>query len=119
MHYVDGFVLPVPKKNLATYRRLAQKAGKLWREHGALDYKECAGDDLNTKMGVPFTKSAKAKSGETVVFAYILFKSRKHRDQVNAKVMKDPRIKDMCDEKSMPFDVKRMVYGGFNVLVDA
>lgn len=119
MHYVDGFVLPVPKKNLATYRRLAQKAGKLWREHGALDYKECAGDDLNTKMGVPFKKSAKAKSGETVVFAYILFKSRKHRDQVNAKVMKDPRIKDMCDEKSMPFDVKRMVYGGFNVLVDA
>jgi uncharacterized protein YbaA (DUF1428 family) len=119
MHYVDGFVLPVPKKNLATYRRLAQKAGKLWREHGALDYKECAGDDLNTKMGVPFTKSAKAKSGETVVFAYILFKSRKHRDQVNAKVMKDPRIKGMCDEKSMPFDVKRMVYGGFNVLVDA
>lgn len=119
MHYVDGFVLPVPKKNLATYRRLAQKAGKLWREHGALDYKECAGDDLNTKMGVPFTKSAKAKSGETVVFAYILFRSRKHRDQVNAKVMKDPRIKGMCDEKSMPFDVKRMVYGGFKVLVDA
>jgi uncharacterized protein YbaA (DUF1428 family) len=119
MHYVDGFVLPVPKKNLQVYRRMAQKAGKLWREHGALDYKECAGDDLNTKMGVPFTKSAKAKSGETVVFAYILFKSRKHRDQVNAKVMKDPRIKNMCDEKSMPFDVKRMVYGGFNVLVDA
>ncbi len=119
MHYVDGFVLPVPKKNLQVYRRMAQKAGKLWREHGALDYKECAGDDLNTKMGVPFTKCAKAKSGETVVFAYILFKSRKHRDQVNAKVMKDPRIKGMCDGKSMPFDVKRMVYGGFNVLVDA
>lgn len=119
MRYVDGFVLPVPKKNLKAYLQMAQKAGKLWREHGALDYKECAGDDLNTKMGVPFTKSAKAKSGETVVFAYILFKSRKHRDQVNAKVMKDPRIKDMCDEKSIPFDVKRMVYGGFNVLVDA
>jgi uncharacterized protein YbaA (DUF1428 family) len=119
MRYVDGFVLPVPKKNLQAYRRMAQKAGKLWREHGALDYKECAGDDLNTKMGVPFTKSAKAKSGETVVFAYIVYKSRKHRDQVNAKVMKDPRIKGMGDEKSMPFDVKRMVYGGFNVLVDA
>jgi uncharacterized protein YbaA (DUF1428 family) len=119
MRYVDGFVLPVPKKNLQAYRRMAQKAGKLWREHGALDYKECVGDDLNTKMGVPFLKSAKAKSGETVVFAYIVFKSRKHRDQVNAKVMKDPRIKEMGNEKSMPFDVKRMVYGGFNVLVDA
>jgi uncharacterized protein YbaA (DUF1428 family) len=119
MRYVDGFVLPVPKKNLQTYRRMAQKAGKLWREHGALDYKECAGDDLNTKMGVPFSKSAKAKSGETVVFAYIVFKSRAHRDQVNAKVMKDPRITGMCDPKKMPFDVKRMVYGGFKVLVDA
>jgi uncharacterized protein YbaA (DUF1428 family) len=119
MRYVDGFVLPVPKKNLQTYRRMAQKAGKLWREHGALDYKECAGDDLNTKMGVPFLKSAKAKSGETVVFAYIVFKSRAHRDQVNAKVMKDPRITGMCDPKKMPFDVKRMVYGGFKVLVDA
>lgn len=119
MRYVDGFVLPVPKKNLQTYRRMAQKAGKLWREYGALDYKECAGDDLNTKMGVPFLKSAKAKSGETVVFAYIVFKSRAHRDQVNAKVMKDPRITGMCDPKKMPFDVKRMVYGGFKVLVDA
>jgi uncharacterized protein YbaA (DUF1428 family) len=119
MRYVDGFVLPVPKKNLQAYRRMAQKAGKLWREHGALDYKECAGDDLNPKMGVPFLKSAKAKSGETVVFAYIVFRSREHRDRVNAKVMKDPRITGMCDPKDMPFDVKRMVYGGFKVLVDA
>ena len=119
MGYVDGFVLPVPKKNLKAYRRLAQQAGKIWREHGALDYKECAGDDLNTKMGVPFPKSAKAKSGETVIFAYIVFKSRAHRDRVNAKVMKDPRITGMCDPKNMPFDVKRMVYGGFRVLVDA
>ena len=119
MHYVDGFVLPVPKKNLQSYRRIAQKAGKLWREHGALDYKECAGDDLNTKMGVPFLKSAKAKAGETIVFAYIVFKSRAHRDRVNAKVMKDPRIAGMGDPKKMPFDVKRMVYGGFKVLVDA
>ena len=119
MGYVDGFVLPVPKKNLKAYRRLAQQAGKIWREHGALEYKECAGDDLNTKMGVPFPKSAKAKSGETVIFAYIVFKSRAHRDRVNAKVMKDPRITGMCDPKNMPFDVKRMVYGGFRVLVDA
>jgi uncharacterized protein YbaA (DUF1428 family) len=119
MRYVDGFVLPVPKKNLQAYRRIAQKAGKLWRKHGALDYKECAGDDLNTKKGVPFFKSAKAKAGETVVFAYIVFKSRTHRDRVNAKVMKDPRITEMCDPKKMPFDVKRMVYGGFKVLVDA
>ncbi len=119
MRYVDGFVLPVPKKNLQAYRRLAQKAGKIWREHGALDYKECAGDDLNTKMGVPFPKSAKAKSSETVVFAYIVFKSRAHRDRVNARVMKDPRIQCMGDPKDMPFDCKRMVYGGFNVLVDA
>ena len=119
MGYVDGYVLSVPKKNLQAYRRLAQKAGKLWREHGALDYKECVGDDLNTKMGVPFPKSVKTKSGETVIFAYILFKSRAHRNRVNAKVMKDPRIHSMCDPKDMPFDCKRMVYGGFKVLVDA
>ena len=118
MRYVDGYVLPIPKKNLTAYRRIAQKAGKLWREHGALDYKECVGDDLNTKMGVPFLKSAKAKSAEMVVFAYIVFKSRAHRDRVNAKVMKDPRITGMCDPKDMPFDCKRMVYGGFKVLVD-
>ena len=116
MGYVDGYVLPVPKNKLKAYRRLAQQAAKLWREHGALDYKECVGDDLTTKMGVPFTKHAKA--GETVIFAYILFKSRTHRDRVNAKVMKDPRIQNMCDPKDMPFDVKRMVYGGFKVLVD-
>jgi uncharacterized protein YbaA (DUF1428 family) len=119
MRYVDGYVLPVPRKNLQAYRRMAQKAGKVWREHGALDYKECAGDDLNTKMGVPFPRQMKVKPGEVVVFAYIVFKSRPHRDRVNAKVMKDPRIKDMGDQKAMPFDVKRMVYGGFKVLVDA
>ncbi len=119
MRYVDGFVLPVPKKNLQAYRRMAQKAGKIWREYGALDYKECVGDDLKTKMGVPFPKSAKAKPGETVVFSYIVYRSRAHRDRVNAKVMKDPRIAAMCDPKSMPFDVKRMAYGGFKILVDA
>jgi uncharacterized protein YbaA (DUF1428 family) len=117
MSYVDGFVLPLPKKNLQAYRRIASKAGKIWREHGALDYKECVGDDLNIKMGTPFTKQMKLKPGETVVFAYIVYKSRAHRDKVNAKVMKDPRL--VCDPKKMPFDCKRMCYGGFNVIVDA
>jgi uncharacterized protein YbaA (DUF1428 family) len=119
MKYVDGFVLPVPKKNLQAYRRIAQKAGKIWREHGALDYKECAGDDLDVKVGVPFPRTVKLKPGETVVFAWIVFTSRAHRDRVNAKVMKDPRMKDVCDPKDMPFDVKRMTYGGFKILVDA
>ncbi|MGH2395444.1 MAG: DUF1428 domain-containing protein [bacterium] len=119
MSYVDGFLLPVPKKNLSAYRRMAQKAGKIWREHGALDYKECAGDDLKVKMGVPFPRTIKLKAGETVVFSYIVYKSRAHRDRVNAKVMKDPRIQYMCDPKAMPFDTKRMAYGGFKVLVDA
>ncbi|HTD67978.1 MAG TPA: DUF1428 domain-containing protein [Candidatus Limnocylindria bacterium] len=119
MKYVDGFVLPVPKKKLPAYRLMAQKAGKIWREHGAIDYKECVGDDLNVKMGVSFSKQMKLKSSETVVFAYIVYKSRAHRDKVNAKVMKDPRIASMCDPKDMPFDCKRMCYGGFQVLVDA
>ena len=119
MSYVDGFLLPVPKKNLPAYRRMAQKAGKIWRKYGALDYKECAGDDLNVKMGVPFPRQLKVKPGETVVFSYIVYKSRAHRDRVNAKVMKDPRIQNMMDPKDMPFDVKRMAYGGFKVLVDA
>jgi uncharacterized protein YbaA (DUF1428 family) len=119
MKYVDGFVLPVPRKNLQAYRRIAQKAGKIWREHGALDYKECAGDDLDVKVGVPFPRTVKLKPGETVVFAWIVFTSRAHRDRVNAKVMKDPRMKDICDPKDMPFDVKRMTYGGFKILVDA
>jgi len=118
MRYVDGYVLPVPKKNLKAYSRMAQKAGKVWRDHGALDCKECAGDDLNVKCGVPFPRMMKVKPGETVVFSYIVFKSRAHRDRVNAKVMKDPRLAKMMDPKAMPFDVKRMVYGGFKVLVD-
>jgi uncharacterized protein YbaA (DUF1428 family) len=119
MRYVDGYLLPVPKKNLKVYARMAEKAGKVWRDHGALDYKECAGDDLKVKFGVPFPRAMKIKPGETVVFSYIVFKSRAHRDQVNAKVMKDPRLADMMDPKKMPFDTKRMVYGGFKVLVDA
>lgn len=119
MRYVDGFVLAVPKKKLNAYRRLARKAGNIWREHGALEYRECAGDDLKVKFGVPFPRLAKAKPGETVVFSWIVFKSRVHRDRVNAKAMKDPYLTGMCHSKSMPFDMKRMTYGGFKVLVDA
>ena len=119
MKYVDGFVLPVPKKNLQAYRRMAQKAGRVWREHGALEYRECAGDDLNVKWGVSFPRRMKLKRGETVVFSWIVFQSRAHRDRVNAKVMKDARLANMMDPKSMPFDCKRMVYGGFKVLVAA
>ena len=119
MNYVDGFVLAVPKKNLNAYRRMAAAAGKVWREYGALDFKECVGDDLNVKIGVPFPRQMKLKAGETVMFSYIVYKSRAHRDRVNAKVMKDPRITQSCDPKDMPFDCKRMVYGGFRVLVDA
>jgi uncharacterized protein YbaA (DUF1428 family) len=118
MKYVDGYVLPVPKKNLPAYRRMAQKAGKVWREHGALEFRECVGDDLKTKMAVSFPRTIKLKSGETVVFSWIVFKSRAHRDAVNAKVMKGPRLAKMMDMKSMPFDAKRMIYGGFKVMVD-
>jgi uncharacterized protein YbaA (DUF1428 family) len=118
-HYVDGFVIPLPKKNLNAYRRMAQKAGEVWRDHGALDYKECVGDDLNVKMGLPFPRGIKAKSGETVLFSYIVFKSRAHRDRANANVMKDPRLAEMMDPKVMPFDVKRMMYGGFKTIVEA
>lgn len=116
--YVDGYVLPVSKKNLPAYRRMAQQGAKIWREHGALEYRECAGEDMKVKMGVPFPRVTKLKPGETVIFSWIVFKSRAHRDRVNAKVMKDPRLTSM-GTKSMPFDVKRMVYGGFNVLVES
>ena len=116
MRYVDGFVLTVPKKNLAAYRRMAAKAGKIWREHGALEYMEAAGDDLAVKFGLPFPKMAKPKKGETVVFSYIVYKSKADRNKVNAKVMKDPRLH--MDEKAMPFDPKRMAYGGFKAIVD-
>jgi uncharacterized protein YbaA (DUF1428 family) len=119
MAYVDGFVVPVPKRNLAAYRTMARKAGKIWREYGAVDYRECVGDDLDVKFGVPFPKSIKIKPGETVVFSWIMYKSRSHRDRVNARVMKDPRLAKMIDPKAMPFDCKRMLYGGFKVLVSA
>jgi uncharacterized protein YbaA (DUF1428 family) len=117
MRYVDGFVLTVPKKNLAAYCRMAKKAETIWCEHGALEYRECAGEDLKVKFGIPFPRLAKAKPGETVVFSWIVFKSRAHRNRVNAKVMKDPRISAMGDPEAMPFDVKRMAYGGFKILV--
>jgi len=116
--YVDGYVLPVPKQNLAAYRRMAQKAGKIWREHGALDVRECAGEDLKPAWGLPFPRLLKLKPGETVVFSWITFKSRAHRDKVNAKVMKDPRIAGSCSPDDMPFDCQRMIYGGFTVMVD-
>ena len=115
--YVDGFVLPVPKNKIAEYKKLATLASKVWRDHGALEYRECIGEDLNSKWGVPFPRAAKAKPNETIVFAWIVYKSKAHRDRVNAKVMKDPRM-DM-DWKSMPFDAKRMQTGGFEILVEA
>jgi uncharacterized protein YbaA (DUF1428 family) len=117
-HYVDGFVVPVPKNKLVAYRRMAQKAAKIWRELGAIDYKECAGDDLNVKFGLPFPRGLKLKPSETVVFSWIVYKSRAHRDRVNARIMKDPRIAALCNAKDMPFDCKRMLYGGFKVIAD-
>ena len=119
MRYVDGFVQPVPKKNLQAYRRMAQKAGKVWREHGALEFIECVADDVKPGKRTSFPRSVKLKPGETVVFSYIVYKSRAHRDRVNAKVMKDPRLADMMDLKALPFDAKRMFWGGFKILVDA
>ena len=115
--YVDGFVIPLPRKNLNTYRRLARKAGRVWKDHGALEFRECVGDDLNVKMALPFPRGIKIKAGETVLFSFIVFKSRAHRDRVNANVMKDPRLAKMMDPKAMPFDVKRMMYGGFKTIV--
>jgi len=118
-HYVDGFVVPVPKKRLAEYLRLAKKCGRIWREHGALEYRECVGDDLNVKMGRSFPRGIRVKPGETVLFSWIVYKSRAHRDRVNARIMKDPRVLAMCDPKNTPFDVDRMLYGGFKTTVAA
>ncbi len=118
MSYVDGFVVPVPVKNLAAYRRLAKKAGKIWREFGALDYKEWIGDDVPVGKLTSFPRSVKVKRGETVVFSWIVYKSRADRDRINAKVMKDPRLADMMDLKKMPFDGKRLIFGGFKLLID-
>ncbi len=117
MNYVDGFVVPVPRKNLAAYRRMSQKAGKVWREYGALNYTECVGDDVKVGKLTSFPQSVKLKPGEVVFFSWITYKSRAQRDRVNARVMKDPRLVDMMDPKSMPFDAKRMFFGGFKVVV--
>jgi uncharacterized protein YbaA (DUF1428 family) len=112
-NYVDGYVLPVPKKNLKAYFAMAKKAGKIWRDHGALEYRECLGDDLKVAWGPTFPKQMKLKPGETVVFSWIVFKSKAQRDRVNAAVMKDPRLAPMMDPKNIPFDGKRVLYGGF------
>ena len=118
MAYVDGFVLPVPKRKVDDYRRMARKAGKVWREHGALSYRECVADDVKPGKVTSFPQSVKLKRGETVVFSWIVYRSRAHRDRVNAKVMSDPRITGM-DPQDMPFDTKRMFFGGFDVIVEA
>jgi uncharacterized protein YbaA (DUF1428 family) len=119
MSYVDGFIVAVPKKNLAAYRRMAKKAGKVWREHGALDYREWVAEDVKVGKRTSFPRSVKLKPGETVVFSWITYKSRAQRDRVNARVMADRRLAGMMDIKSLPFDAKRMIYGGFESLVKA
>ena len=118
MPYVDGFVVPVPKRRLQAYRAMARKAGKIWMEHGALQFRECVADDVKPGKTTSFPQSVKLKAGETVCFSYIVFRSKGERDRVNAKVMKDERLADMMDPKAMPFDAKRMIYGGFKTLVD-
>jgi uncharacterized protein YbaA (DUF1428 family) len=115
--YVDGFVIPVPTDRLDDYRKLARKAGKIWREYGALEYVECVGDDVDPGKVTSFPRSVKLKENETVIFAYIVYKSRAQRDRINAKVMEDPRLKDM-DHNNMPFDAKRMFWGGFKSIVE-
>lgn len=116
MSYIDGFVVPVPTENLEAYRKMSRKAGKLWREHGALAYLECAADDVKPGKSTSFPQSVKLKDGETVIFAYIVFKSKRDRDRINKLVMADPRL--ACDPKDMPFDAKRMIYGGFKPIVE-
>ena len=119
MHYVDGFVVPVPRKNLKSYKRMAVKASKVWRDHGAIEVVECVADDVKKGKWTSFPRSVKLKPGEVVVFSYIVYKSRKDRDRVMGKVMKDPRLAEMMDPKKMPFDGKRMIWGGFKTMVEA
>jgi uncharacterized protein YbaA (DUF1428 family) len=119
MHYFDGFIVPVPKKKLAAYRRMARTASKVWREHGALEYVECVADDVKVGKRTSFPRSVKLKPGETVVFSYIVYQSRGRRDRVMKKVMQDPRLAKMMDLKTLPFDAKRMIFGGFKGLVEA
>jgi len=119
MPYVDGFVTPVPKRSLAAYRRMSRKAGKVWREHGALEFRECVADDVSWGKRTSFLRAVKQKPNETVCFAYIVYRSRGDRDRVMAKVMKDKRLAAMMDPKKLPFDAKRMIWGGFRTIVDA
>ena len=118
MSYVDGFVLPVPRKKLAAYRAMAQKSGKIWKEFGAIDYVEAVGDDVKPGKWTSFPQSVKLKKGEVVIFSYVVYKSRKARDRVIAKVMKDPRLAEFMDPKKLPFDGKRMFWGGFKPIVE-
>ena len=118
MRYVDGFLLPLPKRKLARYKKIAGRAGKIWKEHGALEYMECVGDDLGIKGVISFQKSAKARAGEAVIFAFIVYKSRRHRDQVNKKVMADPRLARLMEPSQWLPDMKRMAYSGFKAIVD-
>lgn len=118
MPYVDGFVVPVPADKMADYKKMARKAGNAWKEHGALAYVECVGDDVPVGKTTSFTRAVKLKEGETVVFSWITYKSRAHRDAVNKKVMADPRLKDMMDPANSPFDGKRMIYGGFKTMME-
>jgi len=118
MAYVDGFVLPVPKKNPKAYRAMATKAGKVWREHGALDYKECIADDVKKGKLTSFPQAVKLKPGEVVWFSWIVYRNRRHRDAVIKKVMKDKRLAPMMDPKQLPFDGRRMFWGGFKVMID-
>ena len=119
MAYVDGFVVPVLKKKLSAYRRMARLSSKIWREHGALEFRESVADDVKVGKWTSFPRSVKLKRGETVVFSWIVYRSRAHRDRVMAKVMRDKRIAAMMNGNSMPFDGKRMIYGGFKIMVDA
>lgn len=119
MAYVDGFVVVVPKKKVAAYVAMAKKGARIFREHGAVEFRECVGEDLAPKMGLPFRKLTKARATETVFFSWITYKSRAHRDRVNAKIMKDPRMLSICGKDEMPFDMARMAYGGFEVVVRA
>lgn len=117
--YVDGFVLSVPKKNLPAYIRMSKLGAKVWIDHGAVAYRECVGDDFTASFGMPFPKLVKPKKGELIVFSWIVYKSRAHRNRVNRAVMADPRLDEMCKKGPMPFDVKRMAYGGFKTIVSA
>jgi uncharacterized protein YbaA (DUF1428 family) len=116
--YVDGFLLPIPKKNLKAYRAMAALGGKIWKKHGALEYRECVGDDLEAKFGTSYGRLLKLKPGETVFYSFIVFRSRAHRDAVNKKVMNDPRLAAMMKPGAMPFDLKRMLMGGFKIIID-